>query len=37
MRQTIKKRSADIINLNYVSEHMNKVAEKARKEIEVDG
>ena len=36
MRQTIKFRSADIVNINYVSEHMKKAAEKVRKEIEVD-
>ena len=36
MRQTIKLRSADIVNINYVSEHMKKAAEKVRKEIEVD-
>lgn len=36
MRQTIKNRSADIININYLSGHMKKVAEKARKDIEVD-
>lgn len=34
MRQTVKNRSADIINIDYVSEHMKKVAERTSKEIE---